>query len=347
MRSGTGYDLKGKLTVLSVKDFGADALDKQQKRHLFVHIPGCDYRLQADAEKRPLVADIQPDSFDAPTLNGIKNAATTWSSPGSGCVPSHAFAANNKQLTIERLGINARYCDSSKCEEDRKQTIWFILGYDNNGKSMRTSRLGAIYHSTPQVVPPVTTTIPEPGFGAWVERPLGTGGSFKNKTVRDRPSMVYVGTADGVLHAFNSTTGTEVWGYIPRYFLEQGQRLVKSALPSQNNKNSALHHGDTLREAVNGQKVDHTRAHLFDGSPMVKDIQTYRFVDGGVKTCPNGQQGPICSRWRTVLIAGLRAGGRAYVALDITNPYKPRLLWEISHESKLNPFDASAKASRF
>lgn len=46
-----------------------------------------------------------------------------------------------------------------------------------------------------------------------------------------------------------------------------------------------------------------------DGSPEVGDVQ-------------------IGGEWRTVLVAGLNAGGRGYYALDITDPEQPRALWE-------------------
>ncbi len=46
-----------------------------------------------------------------------------------------------------------------------------------------------------------------------------------------------------------------------------------------------------------------------DGSPEVSDVQ-------------------IGGEWRTVLVAGLNAGGRGYYALDITDPAQPRALWE-------------------
>lgn len=59
-------------------------------------------------------------------------------------------------------------------------------------------------------------------------------------------------------------------------------------------------------------------AHQFfaDGSPAVADA----FVGGA---------------WRTVLVAGLNAGGRGYYALDITNPTSPALLWEICADPAL------------
>jgi len=47
-----------------------------------------------------------------------------------------------------------------------------------------------------------------------------------------------------------------------------------------------------------------------DGSPEVGDVQ----IDG---------------QWRTVLVAGLNAGGRGYYALDVTDPAQPRALWEL------------------
>ncbi|HBI69466.1 MAG TPA: hypothetical protein DDZ22_10725, partial [Massilia sp.] len=47
-----------------------------------------------------------------------------------------------------------------------------------------------------------------------------------------------------------------------------------------------------------------------DGSPEVADVQ----IDG---------------EWRSVLVAGLNAGGRGYYALDVTDPEAPRALWEL------------------
>ncbi|MGZ5199599.1 MAG: PilC/PilY family type IV pilus protein [Telluria sp.] len=51
-----------------------------------------------------------------------------------------------------------------------------------------------------------------------------------------------------------------------------------------------------------------------DGSPEVSDVQI-----GGV--------------WKTVLVAGLNAGGRGYYALDVTDPDNPAMLWEFCADS--------------
>jgi type IV pilus assembly protein PilY1 len=55
--------------------------------------------------------------------------------------------------------------------------------------------------------------------------------------------------------------------------------------------------------------TNHT--YLTDGSPTVSDIWTG-------------------SAWKTILVAGLNAGGRGYYALDITTPAAPTVLWEFS-----------------
>ncbi|ALK97478.1 hypothetical protein AB595_12990 [Massilia sp. WF1] len=47
-----------------------------------------------------------------------------------------------------------------------------------------------------------------------------------------------------------------------------------------------------------------------DGSPEVADVK-------------------IGTDWRTVLVAGLNAGGRGYYALDVTDPANPKALWEL------------------
>lgn len=55
-----------------------------------------------------------------------------------------------------------------------------------------------------------------------------------------------------------------------------------------------------------------------DGSPELADVQI-----GGV--------------WKTVLVAGLNAGGRGYYALDVTNPEAPVALWEICADVAVCP----------
>ena len=59
------------------------------------------------------------------------------------------------------------------------------------------------------------------------------------------------------------------------------------------------------------------RQHRFsvNATPVVADIS---YVDSGANV------------WKTIVVGGLGAGGKAYYALDVTSPTSPALLWEFS-----------------
>lgn len=101
-----------------------------------------------------------------------------------------------------------------------------------------------------------------------------------NKIASGKHPMVYVGSNDGMLHAFNAeydTTnggGFEVFAYVPAG--------VYSSLA--NLSNTTFSHN-----------------YMVDGAPTVGDA----YVGG---------------TWRTYLVGGLNSGGQSIYALDITNP---------------------------
>lgn len=146
----------------------------------------------------------------------------------------------------------------------------------------RVSALADIFHSNPTVV---TTPSPLASTADDYQR-------FVTDT-RDRPSMIYVGTNDGLLHAFNAETLEEEWAFLPASFLPRiGEWLFTG------------------------------HSFMFDGSPVVRDLVINRqTVDGEVQ-----------GDWRTVLVAGYRSGGRGYVAMDVTDPERPSMLWELDAE---------------
>jgi len=96
-------------------------------------------------------------------------------------------------------------------------------------------------------------------------------------------AIVFVATNDGYLHAFDATTGTEIWAFIPRRLLS---RLYELSLnePAPN------------------------KTYGLDGELSV--VET------------NG---------RTVLVFGMRRGGKAIYALDVTSRTAPSLLWVIDN----------------
>jgi len=114
-----------------------------------------------------------------------------------------------------------------------------------------------------------------------------------------RTAMVYSGANDGMLHAFNATSGMassgkEQWAYIPPMLMPNLYRL-----------------------AGNDYSTNHR--YYVDGTPTVADI------------CPNAPASTCtAAQWKTILVAGLNAGGRGYYAMDVTDPANPKALWNFS-----------------
>ncbi|MCM8641054.1 MAG: PilC/PilY family type IV pilus protein, partial [Candidatus Accumulibacter sp.] len=120
---------------------------------------------------------------------------------------------------------------------------------------------------------------------------------------QSRTAMVYVGANDGMLHAFDASTGDEVWAYVPGAVLPRLYRLADKNYGAQTTQNM----------------------HVFtvDGTPVVGDIC--------VSDCATPASGSLPTVWKTILVGGLNNGGRGYYALDITNPAAPKALWEFTH----------------
>lgn len=115
-----------------------------------------------------------------------------------------------------------------------------------------------------------------------------------------RAGNVYIGTNDGMMHAFAADTGVERWAYIPSMVVPNLWRLADEQYADR-----------------------HTN--FVNGSPVTTDICTANCANAYNAATP--ATNPV---WKTILVAGLNGGGRGYYALDITNPNSPSLLWEFT-----------------
>lgn len=164
-------------------------------------------------------------------------------------------------------------------------------GSSCDGFRERKARLGDIINSAPILVEGAQYL---PHRADSLDGNLGDYYSFQ-QTQKSRQGMVYVGANDGMLHAFNSTTGTEEFAFIPTAVISNLNKLTdpQYGIDSTDEK-STLHQ------------------YFVDGTPVVADA----YFDND---------------WHTVLVGSLAAGGRSVFALDITTPDEPKLLWEFSH----------------
>ncbi len=157
----------------------------------------------------------------------------------------------------------------------------------------RTSRLGDIVHAGPVFVGAPELNWPD-GDGS-NGFPLGTSAysiyKFNKSTDTDagranRPGVVYVGSNDGMLHGFATEDGTlgsagdEVLAYAPR----------------------ALFSTVSTRGYHYLTQSSYNHQYYVDLIPTISDI--YDATNG----------------WRTILVGGLRGGGRGFYALNVTDP---------------------------
>lgn len=200
---------------------------------------------------------------------------------------------------------------------------------DTGATQSVTFLLGDTFHSTPQVIGTPSNTLyfaqnlyhdraTDPGVCAADDNTAIAGDpGYRCFLARHqaRQRILVFGSDDGMLHAFDAGTfrrsvqklefntalqrweiavkpnlfddgtGKELWAYIPR-----------AVLP-------------TLTEFTKSNKHHYT----VDGTVRAADV----FID---PVYVSGSPDPDNRQWRTVVIGGLREGGAAYYALDVTQP---------------------------
>lgn len=145
----------------------------------------------------------------------------------------------------------------------------------------REAVLGDALESRPTYVGKPVFSYGDPGYSAFKTGQSGRAGT------------VYLGTNDGMLHAFDAATGEERWAFIPTAVVPNLWKLA--------DKNYATMHTNYV-----------------NGGPEAYDI------------CVSSCTSAASAVWKTILVGGLNGGGRSYYALDITVPTTPVLLWEFS-----------------
>ncbi len=176
-------------------------------------------------------------------------------------------------------------------------------------------KLWDIFHSNPIVVGPPNSGSHDLSYKEFVNR------------YAHRKRVIFAGSNGGFVHGFNTGewdttltpanynrgTGREEFG-----FMAWPARQQIKSLPTSTT----------------------SKLYLMDGSPQAADVWLYPTATSTTGTATNWNE------WRTVLIGGMRQGGRSLYALDVTNPPDtanpsgvsggpsyPGYLWEFPCES--------------
>jgi hypothetical protein len=184
-------------------------------------------------------------------------------------------------------------------DTERDNLVKHVRGYDSwdidqdtNTTESRKFKLGDFFHSQAVIVGPPSISYVDSGYS-------GTGGFYD--TNKNRTKVILAGANDGMLHAFDAATGTERWAFIPPTLL--------TSLKTMKDRWE-----DYKSSGLSGEHL-----YYVDTPPRVADAWLYSSATDATKTV---------DEWRTVLINGLRKGGKTYFALDITDTTNPVYLWQ-------------------
>ena len=175
---------------------------------------------------------------------------------------------------------------------------YFDYDGDCNISELREHVMGDIYHSQLIEVGPPEASLE---FSSVNEeayfRATNNYQSFVSKKA-SRKNIIYAGSNSGILHAIDSITGEEIWGFIPPFVVTNLPQIVNIGYDGN---------VDTRIEGAGGTNP------IFgvDGSPVVHDVLINKVnSDGSVETS---------KEWRTILFVPYGRGGAGFSVLDITD----------------------------
>ena len=219
------------------------------------------------------------------TYNPVSSAYLSFAVASDGTLPALSTAQNTAlSATINSVSNETNMINYLRGDSSQEQA-------HNGPYRTRSTPLGDIVDSQP-----VYAGAPDPNQ-FYQETFTGTS-SFATyaSTNASRQGEVYVAANDGMLHAFNASTGAETYAYLPGAVITSGTAGT-NALTS-------------LADPNYGAGIAHQ--YFNDGQLTVADAY-------------------FNSAWHTVLVGTTGRGiAKAVYALDITNPSSIQFLWERS-----------------
>jgi type IV pilus assembly protein PilY1 len=288
------------------------SLNRQTSRDLFTVTPqavGDVNGTLRNAAYRPIPV-YDSDSDFLPTTLPTGYDSHNDRTPSGGTFPTSSLVADDTSMSSsQRLSstnitapvtfdnaLNPLLFGGTTTDTGRQRIVDYVRGVSRADRV-----LADIYHSNPVALLPLNSASTQrfadinAAYSNWLRKIIapGTGAHYGTD---GRPGVVFVGTNDGVLHAFNlddwvngdgeTIPGSrELWGFVPPALFG---KMGAMAAPAHQ--------------------------YMFDGTPEVKDV---------VLQARRGTP----AIFRTVLVSALR-GAPAFVALDVTYPEAPVFMWQ-------------------
>ena len=119
----------------------------------------------------------------------------------------------------------------------------------------------------------------------------------------NRKEVIYGAANNGVLHAFDSATGEEIWGFVPPLIIPKLPTIINGSLNQPTSGGTAP-------------------KFLLDGSPIAHDT----YFKHPIKNTNT-------KNWYTLLMVPYGRAGAGFSLIDVSNPTKPLHLYSILNDS--------------
>lgn len=195
--------------------------------------------------------------------------------------PNHLSAAN-KELMVNYI----------RGDQGKESLTGFRMRNDNI--------LGPIVNASPWIQTTPSAAYSEGKFSGYTKFAIDN-----NK----RDKLLWVGANDGMLHAFNPTTGAEVFAYIPGALANRLPEIpMQRGNPGRTRVNNANYTTDSSETQPSGTVWPYV-----DGSPFTADVKL---------TTTDTAASTQWKYWKTYAFGSLGRGGKAVYALDVTDVTK-------------------------
>jgi len=219
---------------------------------------------------------------------GMARRIYTWKS-------NHDLVA----VTDDASSLSAMNVICNNCGMD-SAVVDFIRGNDGSGNA-RSWKLGALLHTTPAVI-----SAPE----HWKQGEIQSHNSFEME-YGSRRTMVWVGSSDGMIHAFDVDDGAEIIALIPPDLLERQVTMYSQYL------------ADPAKSPMGQLKSP--GEHVYG---IANSIRTADIWDSSIQD------------FRTVIIVTEGPGGTGIHAIDVTHPFPGRTVDSVAIDPDPN-YDSS------
>lgn len=241
-------------------------------------------------------------SYGSPAGSLTGTAPTTPANIAAYAQAQPSALSADPTMPAECLGPDLIAANAGDCASSLM--LW-NLGQANGSLPDRVdNQLGAVYHSAPKAIGRPEALTADAAYAVFQR-------ADETKASGPRPLVMYAQTVDGQLHAFkvatnnpgdpnpvNSLENNEIWSFIPPHALAS----IHAMYPN-------------------------TPQILADGPIAIRDIPFERTA---------AQAAASSAPYRTVLVASGGQGGGYYYALDVTDPYNPTFLWQLSRDETGN-----------